>query len=176
MYDLLKDEKSFAIVVRAILALAPGFLAIGYYAPDLFIQLDAIKLLMLSAAFNLVFAAPFFCAAWYFEGDRASGKQLHKIIFQNWFAFVIVLGEVIALISIDYFVLSPHSVRELVTVLFLGNYVGGLLWGADDVIAGRLKSKSIKNKRSLIVRRVGIWAGGVIVWPAIAGIWIWRLG
>jgi hypothetical protein len=89
---LFSDTELFGSVVRLCMLFGPGFIAVGFYEREIFINLDWFKLLSVSALFSVVLVFPSVVAGWILRNSvvwvislrmRRPEKGLQKLKVNN---------------------------------------------------------------------------------------------
>lgn len=61
---ILENKKLFETIIKFCLLIAPGFLAIGYFKREIFLELDWLKLVSVSVLFTLALVGPSLIVVW----------------------------------------------------------------------------------------------------------------
>ncbi len=61
---IFEDKKIFVAVIKISLLFGPGFIAVGYFNQQAFIELDWLKLLSIAALFTATFTLPTMIVLW----------------------------------------------------------------------------------------------------------------
>lgn len=119
--------KGLIVAVSVITCICPGLLGLFFFHNNLFLKLDFLKLLTLSAALSI----PFFLASFTFslvlfnrKDSVTDGDDRHWIILTSTSLMAIIVWLILAGVSLIYYWIADDIKINYIQNIFVGGFLG----------------------------------------------------